>query len=551
MTVTQHRYVAYLTMYGGMIRIPLSIKSGSVRLNVTRWPHVTGELVVALSELGVLDELDPRRGRRVLLLASETTFAQSRQFNLGIRKIRPSREASEVLVELASDEAMLEDYGPLEPDTGAREYQASLRGVVSYVLAKIGARLEPGGQDFDVTAYWGVTNQLPNPSAELDAASWLDAGGANNITRLNLTTAPAGGYVIRWTSAGADSSISPSGAATGYSVAPGRSMVFSAYVMTGVAGRTAALQLRWLNNAGDVVGTTSGSALTTTTAFQRMHVIGTAPAGASNVLPVINIIGGVTGNYFYTDAAMLHEGVEVVPYFDGAKAPDSGYRYQWQAAIHASASSRVPHVERDPEIFTWPAGYGGVTFLAPLLQAHGLRLVCDEERLWTLRDADYFRPGVVTLTEGSNIVTIEESSSRDDEDWFDGLVMEYRWTDRYGIEQTRLDAYAVPGAGKIIRRQLEAVYPGPGRAQYAVERARGKGRLIKVKTVANWDTQPEQRVVALLGVTPRQEGDIESVKFDFTTDRMTITSRTLDIPDGAIDLLDGTIDGLVGTIDDL
>ncbi len=102
---------------------------------------------------------------------------------------------------------------------------------------------------------------------------------------------------------------------------------------------------------------------------------------------------------------MWHEGREVVPYFDGATAAGSGYTYEWQDAAHASASSRLPVTERAPELFEWRAGVSAIDFLAPLVQANGFRLVCDEQRRWTLRGVNYIAPGsAVALRYGVNII---------------------------------------------------------------------------------------------------------------------------------------------------
>lgn len=190
-------------------------------------------------------------------------------------------------------------------------------------------------------------------------------------------------------------------------------------------------------------------------------------------------------------------------------------------------------------------------FILPLVQVLGLRPVCDEQRAWSLRSEAYRAPGAQTFRAGVNITSADEQLSRDDEGWFDGAVFRYQWTDRDDLPQTREDAYALPGASKIILREIAAPWPGAGRAEYAVRRAQGKGRTVTATKQATWTEHAEQPLTVLLDGTPIQTGTAGRVVFDLTGNAVTTTSRTTDTPAGAIALLAGTIDALPGTINDL
>src|SRR5690606_9036362 len=293
----------------------------------------------------------------------------------------------------------------LVDDEGAWAHQASLRGVCDYVLGKIGASLEPGDTDADVTAFWEVTNLVANPSMEVDAANWTAVGNAGSLVRAAVGTAPAGGYALRFTavSAGA-ANVAPVASLTDFTVVPGRFYVLSAYTVPSGASGLARAVLQWRNANGLVVisHTYGAEVVTSSTGWSRVTVVGQAPPGATHVLPYVQTLGNAAGASHYVDAAMFYQGERVVDYADPSTG-QAGYSWAWQDVAHKSASTRIPDVERPPEALVWPAGRSGLEFLRPLVQAAGFRLVCDEQRRWTLRDAGYRAPGAQTFRYGVNI----------------------------------------------------------------------------------------------------------------------------------------------------
>lgn len=527
----------------------LGCERGELTLDTSQAPHVTGTVEVSVNP-ATLAALDPRQSTppRVVVTVSAGI---PRAFDLGVRERKLSHDAAIVTLTLASDEALLNDYAPLADDATPRQYEASLRGVVNYVLGKIGASLQAGGPDANVTAYWAVTNLLTNPSLGIDLTGWA-AVQACTLSRYT-GGGYAGGQCALATVTGAGTAVVrllPAG--QGASVAPGKVYTFDYYSsLNPVVAPSFYARIHWVNNQGQVIGLSDGPATTATNSWQRAVVTAKAPQGAARA-EVFVIVPGVTtaGHTFTIDAGMLHEG-EPVPYFDGTTTATAAYTYGWSNGAHVSTSYRTPAVERRPEALTWTAGESGMAFLLPLVQANGLRLVCDEQRRWTLRDETYQASGTITLRDAVNVVDADETISRDAGYWYDAQVTRYRWTDGDGQLQERVDAYALPGYSRVRLLDIAAAYPGPGRSEYSVRRAQGIGREVTITAQADWTATVEQAVSTLLQYAPQGAGRATRVAFDLTDDRMTITARTVDLQPGAIDLLVGTVDALAGTVNGL
>jgi hypothetical protein len=119
-------------------------------------------------DIAVIDTLDPRQNIRVEVTLTRENIApstntQTRTLDLYLHAADP--DAGEGIVDLVcrSDEAVLIDdmLGGTAVDAGAEAYQASLRGIVDYVLAPFGAALEPGTADADFT----LTEEGRDPDA--------------------------------------------------------------------------------------------------------------------------------------------------------------------------------------------------------------------------------------------------------------------------------------------------------------------------------------------------------------------------------------------------
>ncbi len=194
----------------------------------------------------------------------------------------------------------------------------------------------------------------------------------------------------------------------------------------------------------------------------------------------------------------------------------------------------------DSDALLWKAGDSALQFLQPLVQALGLRLVCDEKRVWTLRNENYTGHGEIhTISHGENLIAGDDEIDRDADLWFDARVTRYSWTDSAGTRQERVDAYALTNPyTRATLLEVNAPYPGDGRSQYAVRRAQQRGRELSATTIANWDMHAEQPAVFTFPETPIQFGAVQTVEYDLSRDEMTITARTIDTPDTAWVLLD-------------
>lgn len=188
----------------------------------------------------------------------------------------------------------------------------------------------------------------------------------------------------------------------------------------------------------------------------------------------------------------------------------------------------------DADAFTWRAGQSAMDFLHPLCQVAGYRLVCDEQRRWTLRSENYFADGSVAIRHGVNMVESDERIDRDSGIWFDAAATRHTWTDGDGVEQTRTDAYALNTPyTRLVLFERTTPYPGPGFSEYAVRRAQGRGREVVATAVNDWRVNTEQPITIAYADTPLQTGLTQSVVFDLDSNRMTLNTRTVDTPDAA------------------
>lgn len=545
MTVTTHTYTA--TVSGAK----LSLKGGELTQDAGSWPHVTGRRITVVADPATVDLLDPRTGARLAVTCN------GRVFDLGIRERAVSQESGEVSLDLASDEALLEDSRPLADDLTPLTFQTSLRSVVDYVLDKAipGAHLEPSpAHEGDLTTFSDAENAYSNPRL----ASAVVAGVSCTGSRVAAPTVDGVGHNAARLSAptAADSYwyVLQNGSMNG--VQEGETWVLSAMgrVTTPLSG-TIHSRARRLSVHADVGGFIEdvSEPIPADGTWGRVSVAFTVPTGTVEFFARA-YLGATAGAVEWTQIRFARKGApgtDAAEYFWGGKPDTAGYDYDWVGTPDRSTSRRRATVDRPPELLVWPAGKSAMSFLAPLVQVYGLRLVCDEQRKWTLRDESYTAPDSLTIRYGVNMVAGEDRISRDDETWYDACIVRYRWVDWSGAQQERVDAFALPGATRAVELIRETPYPGPGFAEYSVRRAQGRGREVTASAVSDWRARAEQPVQVDLTGAPTQIGTTQRVTFDLSTDEMQILTRTTDTPAGAIDLLAGTIDALAGTIEDL
>lgn len=555
--VSTHVYSAAVV---GAPDLALSLIGGSASLDAGRWPHVQSSITV-VADAAVLDLLDPRADARVRITAHAETLAgaQDRTFNLAVRDRSVSQANAVVTLELASDEALLSDYRPLADDITPIAHQASLRAVVNYVLGKVipGKSLEAApAHDADMTTYTDADNQFKDPRA-----TGAYTGAGTSIVRDAVWPSTVDGVthysVHMWGPTSSDSFayLLPTGIMNGMQV--GETWVLSstgrvALAQSGTFSPYARRLVVFLNVGGYV--TAQSVALPTNGTAARVSVEFTIPPGCTEVFARAYhgaTAGEVKWSQFRLTKKSTQPGVDDTVYFWGGKADTATYDYSWEGDADKSVSKRRAVIDRKPEMLAWRAGVSALDFLHPLVQVNGLRLVCDEQRRWTLRDELYTAPDALAIRYGVNMIDGTDKISRDDDTWADGAIIRYRWNDYNGIRQERIDAYAEPGATRVVVIDKDSPWPGAGFAEYYVRRAQQRGREVTVTAVSDWRARAEQPITIVLDGAPTQIGTTQSVAFSFDNDEMTTLTRTTDTPAGAIDLLTGTIDSLVGTIDGL
>lgn len=531
MTVSTHVYTAELI---GTPDVELAVEGGRISLDVSRSPHVEGTLTIARPPEAVMDALDVRTSPpprvRITADAAFPGSTQTRIFNLTTRSRPVQHGEGQIVLELASDEALVSDYAPLT-DVDLRSITDLSTLAERVILDATGDVVAIGGGTADVTPLWAATNLILNPSLGVDASNWGAGTGASALTRIAVS---GGGFGLRWTTAAGDSDVYPHASITQTRAVPGKVHTAGVRVQSTIA-RNARLTMRFYDvSSGLLAEFSSAYAMTSTGGHQQYVVQGLAPSQAAYVFVFIHTIGNTAGQFHIASRAYLVASEFDPGHFDGATPDTALYDYAWTGAANASSSTRTPLVAApEPAALVWDAGQNGMEFLAPLVQAAGLRLVCDETRTWTLRDEEWVSPGSLSIRYAVNLVDADDVIDRDDESWFDAAVVIYTWTDVYGVEQKRTDTYGMPGYSRVHRFDIASAYPGPGFAEYAVRRAQGRGRSLTATTVADWRARAEQPISVDLEDTDRQTGRTDSVTFNLDNDEMTVTTRTVDTPDTA------------------
>ncbi len=539
--------------------VPLAPRGGEVSFDTLRAPHVSCSLEVPLG--ATLAALDPRQSPPPRVVINSA----GRVFDLTVRDRTVDHVSGVVGVELASDEALLSDYAPLVDDESAYAFQGSLRGVVNYVLGKVipGAALEASpAVDADATVYTSAVNLAPDPRV-----TSLSSYGPLNCTRIADGTFPGAQSGVSHTGVHLHTPTSSDSFVEVYLSSPlvaGKTYTVSATgsvrstVGGAATGRSRRIVVFYRVGAGAYLEAASPPVPTTVqtgTGGTRVSVTVTLPPGTTSAL--VRLYHGHTSGTISWGLPRVSERVAPGPhnidYFCGAMPATAQYAYAYDGTPDASPSRRTLLIDAPaPDALWWRAGVDALRFLVPIVQAKGLRLVCDEQRRWTLRGEGYEAPGALALRTGVNIVDANEKISREEQFWFDARVTRYRWTDQDGVQQERIDAYAknTPYT-RLTTLDINAPYPGPGRSEYAVRRAQGVGREVIATAQAVWTATAEQVVSVVLDGAPTQIGVARAVAFDFGSGEMTITTRTTDTPPGAVNLLTGTVNSLTGTVNNL
>lgn len=175
---------------------------------------------------------------------------------------------------------------------------------------------------------------------------------------------------------------------------------------------------------------------------------------------------------------------------------------------------------------TWLPGQTAWEYLQPLIQSVGLRLYADENRNWYLVTSGSITPGLVELDATDTIVGASDSISRDDNLWFDAVVITYRWTNSLGETVIAYDTAANDPFSKVVHFEYETAYPGPGGAAAILARAQTRGRTNNVSAISDYRVSPTTACTISLPSLPLQTGTISAVTWNYPSDEMTVKTRT-------------------------
>lgn len=184
------------------------------------------------------------------------------------------------------------------------------------------------------------------------------------------------------------------------------------------------------------------------------------------------------------------------------------------------------------ESAVWQPGVSAWDYLSSLTASAGLRLWCDEARVWHLAAPEtIITPGQVSLAADQSVTAATDTISRDESLWADGVVVTYTWTDASNVRQVRHDVAGDANASRVLHVELNRPYPRAGEAAARLRKLRALGRVLDVEAVADPSVYPAMAASLTVPGTPLQSGWVSSVTWRVPEDRMTVTTRELiDVP---------------------
>lgn len=186
----------------------------------------------------------------------------------------------------------------------------------------------------------------------------------------------------------------------------------------------------------------------------------------------------------------------------------------------------------DVESLVWKPGVSAWDYVEPLVQKAGLRLYCDEQRIWRLTEPQRSVDGFLSLAASSNVTRGTDSVSldaRSDDSYYDGVVVRYEWQDAANVRQTAYDVAGDPAtARKVYSLTVSDVpYPGPGAATAILRRSQGRGRVLNVDAISDYSTEPGLPLGISLPNSITQTGFVSAVDWEFPEGTMSVKSRGL------------------------
>lgn len=174
----------------------------------------------------------------------------------------------------------------------------------------------------------------------------------------------------------------------------------------------------------------------------------------------------------------------------------------------------------------WEPGQTAWDYIQPLIQSAGLRLYSDESRRWYLIERGATNPGLVALEATGTITGASDSISRNDDLWFDAVVITYKWVNDLGVTVIDYDVAAADPFSKVVHFEYDTAYPGAGAAQLILDRATSRGRVNTVNAVSDYRVLPATACTVSLTGLPTQSGYVSAVTWNYPDDEMSVKTRT-------------------------
>jgi hypothetical protein len=454
-------------------------------------------------------------------ILTPTPDTQTRTFDLLLHE-RSIDDLGENLFQCASDEALLEVRGLVDDTVLDRvatigHVVCTAREVIDSVLGDyLGATLETGTVDADVTRTLSLTNIIRNPGFENNINDWVASTNASGLVR-NTTRHKRGAGSLRWTATAAGNS-SVRTASMPYEA--GRYYYAQGWGSAQVA-RDMRLNLQVFDEDDTIIYTEYGSSVNVSTStFDLLGLVSLLDITSSTGKPgvrvelIVQALAAASGNQFYIDqidlipyppeAAEFHNiyslplNYDAGNFFDGDGSPtdsSSYYTYSWDGPAGNSSSKRTRNDARGIQLLYQQPGQTYRAFLDPIVDVVGGRLFCDEARDWRLVDDTYTVAGTLALEDATNITKWKDIVSLTES--FDGLptsftgvVTVYETVTRPSGTVSRVYDIAGDDSGRVYRKVIQGAYPGPGTAAALLARAASRQRSIPVSAVSDLTATP-------------------------------------------------------------
>lgn len=269
-----------------------------------------------------------------------------------------------------------------------------------------------------------------------------------------------------------------------------------------------------------------------------LHSTGTFNPAPSTVFDGYLMLRSIEKNYLTGESTLeltSHEAIlqEAVGYTTSVIFTSSSLKAIVNYVLNTAIGIFV-NVEAGAADYTYSTPYGlkwapnqtGWDVLNALVTAADRVLYCDEAGKWYLKNASSVS-GSLALKDTDNITTLTSSINRNNPNFFDYAIVEYRNTTT-GV--STYDNFGTSGFNISKDRYflLENVdYPGAGAAQSMVWRAITRGELYKVEAISNYDARPRQTMTIDITGEPLKTATIQSVTWSLPSARMSVDIRDL------------------------